>query len=275
MTNGGFAAIAVALRAIVEPGDEVVFLSPPWFFYELLILAAGGDAGAGHARAAGLRPGRRRDRGRDHAADAGGPPQLAAQPERPGLSARGPRSARRRAGRGVASGTAGRPSGRRDEPYNRIVFDGARVPQPGRGLPGHDRDLLVRQDPARARACASATSPCRRRCPTARRCARIMFIAQIAAGYAFPNALLQHALERPRAAVDRRRRRSSGGATGSSARCATMGYETTLPEGTFYVMATRARSPTTRRSRSTSSRNTACSSCPARSSSCRGGSASR
>ena len=43
MTNGGFAAISVALRTLLEPGDEVVFLSPPWFFYELLILAAGGE----------------------------------------------------------------------------------------------------------------------------------------------------------------------------------------------------------------------------------------
>src|SRR3954466_14541394 len=43
MTNGGFAALAVAFRAVLEPGDEVVFLSPPWFFYELLILAAGGE----------------------------------------------------------------------------------------------------------------------------------------------------------------------------------------------------------------------------------------
>jgi aspartate aminotransferase len=42
MTNGGFAALAVTLRAIVEPGDEVVFVSPPWFFYELLITAADG-----------------------------------------------------------------------------------------------------------------------------------------------------------------------------------------------------------------------------------------
>src|SRR5258708_37936606 len=42
MTNGGFGALAVAFQAIVEPGDEVVFLSPPWFFYELLIRAAGG-----------------------------------------------------------------------------------------------------------------------------------------------------------------------------------------------------------------------------------------
>ena len=43
MTNGGFAAIAVALRTLVEPGDEVLFLSPPWFFYEILILAVGGE----------------------------------------------------------------------------------------------------------------------------------------------------------------------------------------------------------------------------------------
>ncbi len=41
ITNGGFAAIAVALRAIIDPGDEVIFLSPPWFFYELLIQASG------------------------------------------------------------------------------------------------------------------------------------------------------------------------------------------------------------------------------------------
>ncbi|HEX2141584.1 MAG TPA: aminotransferase class I/II-fold pyridoxal phosphate-dependent enzyme, partial [Candidatus Limnocylindria bacterium] len=43
MTNGGFAALAVTLRTLVEPGDEVVFLSPPWFFYEILVLAAGGE----------------------------------------------------------------------------------------------------------------------------------------------------------------------------------------------------------------------------------------
>ncbi|HWH24451.1 MAG TPA: aminotransferase class I/II-fold pyridoxal phosphate-dependent enzyme, partial [Candidatus Limnocylindria bacterium] len=42
MTNGGFAAIAVALRTLLEPGDEAIFMSPPWFFYEMLTLAAGG-----------------------------------------------------------------------------------------------------------------------------------------------------------------------------------------------------------------------------------------
>ena len=40
MTNAGFGALTVTLRAITEPGDEVLYLSPPWFFYELLIAAA-------------------------------------------------------------------------------------------------------------------------------------------------------------------------------------------------------------------------------------------
>jgi len=40
MTNAGFGALTVTLRAITEPGDEVIYLSPPWFFYELLIAAA-------------------------------------------------------------------------------------------------------------------------------------------------------------------------------------------------------------------------------------------
>jgi aspartate aminotransferase len=41
MTNGNFAGLAVALRTLVDPGDEVIFISPPWFFYETLIVAAG------------------------------------------------------------------------------------------------------------------------------------------------------------------------------------------------------------------------------------------
>src|SRR5262245_43931034 len=44
MTDGAFAAICVALRALLQPGDEVIFLSPPWFFYEQLITAAGATA---------------------------------------------------------------------------------------------------------------------------------------------------------------------------------------------------------------------------------------
>ena len=41
LTNGAFAALAVALMVVTKPGDEVIFISPPWFFYEALIAAAG------------------------------------------------------------------------------------------------------------------------------------------------------------------------------------------------------------------------------------------
>ena len=41
LTNASIAAIAVALRTICEPGDEVIIISPPHFLYPPLILAAG------------------------------------------------------------------------------------------------------------------------------------------------------------------------------------------------------------------------------------------
>ncbi|MCA1726760.1 MAG: aminotransferase class I/II-fold pyridoxal phosphate-dependent enzyme, partial [Actinobacteria bacterium] len=44
MTDGAFAGLGVCFRAILDPGDEVLFVSPPWFFYDLLIRAAGGTA---------------------------------------------------------------------------------------------------------------------------------------------------------------------------------------------------------------------------------------
>src|SRR5919201_1627376 len=41
LARGAHGGLATALGAVVEPGDEVVFVSPPWFFYEALILGAG------------------------------------------------------------------------------------------------------------------------------------------------------------------------------------------------------------------------------------------
>jgi len=41
VTDGAFAGLAMTMRTVVDPGDEVVFVSPPWFFYEALIVAAG------------------------------------------------------------------------------------------------------------------------------------------------------------------------------------------------------------------------------------------
>src|SRR5256885_1588977 len=41
MTTGAFGALASTLRAVLDPGDEVIYLSPPWFFYVPMILACG------------------------------------------------------------------------------------------------------------------------------------------------------------------------------------------------------------------------------------------
>ena len=41
MTPGAFGAITVALGTLVDPGEEVVYFDPCWFFYESMVLAAG------------------------------------------------------------------------------------------------------------------------------------------------------------------------------------------------------------------------------------------
>ena len=33
--------VSVTLSAVTDPGDEVIFISPPWFFYEALIAGLG------------------------------------------------------------------------------------------------------------------------------------------------------------------------------------------------------------------------------------------
>ena len=42
MTNGATGALTVALQGLVEAGDEVIYLLPPWFFYAGMIHHAGG-----------------------------------------------------------------------------------------------------------------------------------------------------------------------------------------------------------------------------------------
>ena len=41
MTKGCSTALAIVMRTIAEAGDEVIYLSPPWFFYESMIVASG------------------------------------------------------------------------------------------------------------------------------------------------------------------------------------------------------------------------------------------
>lgn len=39
LTRGAWGGLTTVLHALVDPGDEVIFLSPPWFFYEASIVA--------------------------------------------------------------------------------------------------------------------------------------------------------------------------------------------------------------------------------------------
>jgi aspartate aminotransferase len=41
MTNGAFGGLAAVIGSVAGPGDEVVFISPPWVHYESIIYAAG------------------------------------------------------------------------------------------------------------------------------------------------------------------------------------------------------------------------------------------
>jgi aspartate aminotransferase len=42
VTDGAFSGLNLCIRTVTNPADEVVYLTPPWFFYEAIIL--GGDA---------------------------------------------------------------------------------------------------------------------------------------------------------------------------------------------------------------------------------------
>ena len=234
MTNGGFAAIAVALRTLVEPGDEVIFLSPPWFFYEILILAIGGEPIRIRLDAPAF------DLDVDSIAAAIGPRTRAVlvnSPHNPtgrvytpeGLAslAEALKDASARIGHPVWIIS--------DEPYNRIVFDGRIAHSAAEFYPhtvitySYGKTLL-----APGQRIGFLTVP-----PTLSERNEIreeIFVQQIAAGYSWPNALLQHALADLEhlsidiGALQRRRDRLVPALR-------EMGYDASMPEGTFYTMA--------------------------------------
>jgi aspartate aminotransferase len=234
MTNGGFAAIAVALRSIVEPGDEVIFLTPPWFFYELLILAADGVPVR-----VGLQP---------PAFDIDlGAIEAAISPRTRAVLLNTPHNPSGRVypkadleALGALLERQSRPGGPpiyliADEPYNRIVFDGRHFHSPSEVYPptittySYGKTLLA----PGMRMGYLTWSPSM---PERESLRLAVMLAQLTTGYAFPNADLQHAIEDIEqlsidvGALERRRDRLVAGLRD-------IGYETTFPEGTFYVMA--------------------------------------
>lgn len=43
LCRGAHGGLAACLDLVVDPGDEVVYISPPWFFYEAMILSVGAE----------------------------------------------------------------------------------------------------------------------------------------------------------------------------------------------------------------------------------------
>lgn len=43
LTRGAASGLGILLRMLLDPGDEVVMMSPPWFFYEPMVLAEGAE----------------------------------------------------------------------------------------------------------------------------------------------------------------------------------------------------------------------------------------
>jgi aspartate aminotransferase len=233
VTNGGFGAIATSLRAVAGPGDEVVFVSPPWFFYETLILAIGAvpvrvpltppefdlDPGAlagaiTHRTAAVLVNTPHNPTGRVYPAE-----QL--QQLADVLT-----EASSRHGRTVYLLS--------DEAYYRIVFDGVRFVSPASLYPAtfvlysYAKTLLA----PGMRIGYVAMPP---QMPDRERMREMIFLSQVVTGYSFANADLQYALPRlEQISIDmealQRRRDMLIPALGR------MGYEVGLPEGTFYTM---------------------------------------
>jgi aspartate aminotransferase len=223
----------VTIRTLCDEGDEVIFLSPPWFFYELMIYSAGAT------------PVRVRLSAPDFALDADAV-AAAITPRTRAVIVNSPNNPSGRVYGGAelaalsevltaASGRHGRPIILiSDESYSRIVFDDIDFQSAAQHYPTtmtvytYGKTLLAPGQRI-GYAAMSPTFPDRE--ATRQR----LLVQQIASGWGFPNALLQRAIgDLERLSIDvpaiQARRDHMLPALRK------MGYEATRPDGTFYVM---------------------------------------
>jgi aspartate aminotransferase len=234
MTAGAFGALGVTIRALCDVDDEVIFLSPPWFFYELMIASAGASAVRVRLAAPDF------DLDPDAIAAAITPRTRAVivnSPNNPsGRIYRAPELGELGEVLRQASVRHGRPITLiSDESYNRIVFDGIDFRSPALDYDAtitiytYGKTLLA---PGQRIGYAAMTPTY----PDREAVGYRIFVHQLAAGWGFPNALLQHAISDLEAlsvdipALQARRDRMVPAMR-------EMGYEVTRPEGTFYLMA--------------------------------------
>lgn len=233
LTTGAFTALSVSLAAIADPGDEIVFISPPWFFYEAMIAAQGlhpvrvpldmttfdldidaiGAALTERTRAV-----------------------IINSPHNPTGMIYPPTTLERLAN------LLTRISERKGEPifilsdesYSRIVFDGQQHHSPTRFYPHtfliytYGKTLLIPGQRAGYIA-LPPTMPQRDIIRSA------LFAAQLSTGYVFPNALLQYALpELETLSIDVAHLQRKRDWLVAALR--EIGYDVHVPAATFYLM---------------------------------------
>jgi aspartate aminotransferase len=233
VTNGGFAAIAVTLRTILNPGDEVVFITPPWFFYEALIVDAGGAPVRVPVRADNF------DLDIDGIAAAITPQTRAVlvnSPHNPTGKIYPPETLEKLAGLLTQKSAE---FGRTiyllsDEAYSRIVFDDHRYPSPTEFYPNsflmytYGKVLLT---PGQ-RVGFIALPP---QMPDREVLRDAIFLTQVTTGYAFANSLLQHAMaDLTSLSIDIPHLQQKRDRMVNALR--EMGYQVHAPEGTFYLL---------------------------------------
>lgn len=233
LTSGAFAGLAVSMATIADPGDEIIFNSPPWFCYEPMIASQG------------LVPVRVR-------VDMGSFDLDLAAIE----AAIGPRT------RAVIVNSPNNPTGKiypaatlraladlltraserhgrpiyllSDEAYSRVLFGASDFVSPSRFYPNtiivytYGKTLLT---PGQRMGYLALPPDM----PGRAALREALFVGIFTSGLAVPNAVLQYALpDLDRLSIDlalleRKRDRLVGALR-------EMGYAATLPEGTFYVM---------------------------------------
>ena len=233
LTRGASAALALVLQTVLTPGDEVLYITPPWFFYEAMILAAGGspvpvacdratfDLDVA-AISAALSP-----RTRAVIVNSPNNPTGRIYPEATLLHL------------GEVLGTASQRYGRAiylisDEAYQRIVFPGTTFVTPTACyshsflLYSYGKTLLAPGQ--RLGYVALAPSM-----PDAAEIRSALFLTQLSRGHGWPDAVMQYALPKLESlcidlgSLCRRRDLLVGALT-------SQGYQLESPQGTFYLL---------------------------------------
>lgn len=233
LTSGAFAGLSVCLATLADHGDEIVFNSPPWFCYEPMIAAHG------------LTPVRVQVDARSFDLDLAAI-EAALTPRTRAVIVNSPNNPTGKIYPAAtlealatlltrASERFGRPIMLlSDEAYSRVLFEPHAFVSPSRFYPytiviyTYGKTLLT---PGQ-RMGYLAMSP---QIPAREPVRQALYIALFTMGLTVPNAVLQYALpDLDKLAIDldllrRKRDRLVGGLR-------ELGYEATLPEGTFYVL---------------------------------------